>query len=120
MSTFGISVYAIFMSNSTTAYYSICLSLNVLLTLMIIARVVLHSRNTRRDTVASERAMELYSTIVTMLVESCALYAAALLLFIVPYAIGSRATFITKRITSHCQVRAVLAFSETLRGRNVV
>ena len=93
-----------------TAYYSTCLSLNILLIFMIIVRLVLHSKNIRRATGASDRAMGLYSTVVTILVESCALYAVPLLLFIVPYATGSSIMSIPEGVVANCQVRAVLAF----------
>jgi hypothetical protein len=65
-------------------YFSISLSLNILLTLMIIARVAWHGRNVRKATGVLSTANGLYNTIATMLVESCALYAATLLLFLVP------------------------------------
>jgi hypothetical protein len=71
--------------NPVDPYFSISLSLNVLLTLMIIVRVAWHGRNVRKITGALSTTSGLYSTIITMLVESCALYAAAFLLFLVPW-----------------------------------
>ena len=65
-------------------YFSICLSLNVLLTLLISARLLLHSRNIRAAIGESSEPVSLYTTVVTMLVESCALYAVGYLLYIVP------------------------------------
>ena len=112
MSTYEISGGVTALPGVITAYYSICLSLNILLTLMIIVRLVLHSRNIRRATGASGRAIGLYSTVATMLVESCALYSAALLFYIVPFAIGSWIASIPTRVLAQFQVRLVLAFSE--------
>ena len=60
-------------------YLSISFSLNVLLTLMIIIRIVLHVRNTRAA-VGINGIGGLSKAIVTMLVESCALYAVSTLL----------------------------------------
>ena len=104
----------------STAYYSICLSLNILLTLMIIVRLVLHGRNIPQATGASDRTVGLWSNVVTVLVESCALYAAALLLFIIPYATRSYIMSIPEGVVANCQVRDVLAFSDALLNWKVV
>ena len=87
---------------------------------MITTRLVLHSRNIRQATGALDGATGLYSTIVTILVESCALYAAALVFYVVPFTIGSWFGFIPVRIIAHVQVRALLAFFDALQGWNVV
>ena len=54
-------------------YLSISVSLNVLLTLMIVIRLVLHTRNTR-TALGMTGIGGLSKSIITMLVESCALY----------------------------------------------
>ena len=64
-------------------YLSISVSLNVLLTLMIIIRLVLHTRNTR-TALGMTGLGGLSKSIVTMLVESCALYSASSLLVLGP------------------------------------
>ena len=69
---------------SGLAYFSISLSLNVLLTLMIVVRLVLHSRNTR-TALGGTGIGGLCKAIVTMLVESCALYAITSLLVLGPW-----------------------------------
>ena len=92
------------------SYYSISLSLNLLLTLMITTRLVLHSRNIRNAVGALSGAGDLYAAVVTMLVESSALYTAALLLYFVPNAAGSYVAFIFIAI-GEIQVRAVFTFS---------
>ena len=67
------------------SYYSICLSLNILLTLMIVVHLIMHIRNLRRATGEGSNGLHTAATtVVTMLIESYALYAVALLLFIVP------------------------------------
>lgn len=86
-----------------TSYYLICLSLNMLLTLMIIARLILHSRKIRHTTGTSDG---LYSNIVTMLVESYALYAVTLLSYIVPLALANWAAAIFWGILGNVQVCA--------------
>ena len=71
------------------SYFSISLSLNVILTLMIVIRLVLHRRNLRKVLGTSDGTSGLYTAIVTMFIESYALYAIAFLLYIVPWALGS-------------------------------
>lgn len=91
-------------------YFSICLALNVLLTLMIIARLVLHSRNIKKAVGASSGPVSLYSTIITMLVESSALYAIGHLLYIVPTVSDSYVASIFSSALGEIQVRATFAF----------
>ena len=69
-------------SNPTLPYLSISISLNVLLTLMIVVRLVLHSRNIRTITGAPVGIGGMYRTIITMLIESSALYAVSSLVVI--------------------------------------
>ena len=66
-------------------YTSISLALNVLLTLMIVVRLVLHGRNIRKAMGPANGAGGLYNAVVTMIVESSALYAVNSLLFIGPW-----------------------------------
>lgn len=68
-------------------YYSISLSLNVLLTLMITGRLLHQSRKIRSALGPGNSG--LYRTIITMLIESSALYAASSLLFLGPWAVLS-------------------------------
>ena len=62
-------------------YYSISLSLNVLLTLMIVIRLIVHARSTRAA-LGMTGIGGLYKAVVTMLVESCAIFAVSSLLVI--------------------------------------
>ena len=66
-----------------SAYLSLSFSLNILLTLMIIIRIILHARNTRAA-VGISGIGGMSKAIVTMLVESCALYAVSILLVLGP------------------------------------
>jgi len=86
-------------------YFSISISLNVLLTLMIVIRLVLHSRNIRSAMGAPVGISGLYKAIVTMLIESSALYAVNSLLFIGPWGAGSHAADIFLPILAETQVR---------------
>ena len=76
---------------SGVPYFSISLSLNVLLTLMIVIRLILHARNTR-IALGMTGVGGLCKAIVTMLVESSALYAVSSLLVIGPWGSGNYAS----------------------------
>ena len=66
-------------------YYSVSVALNVLLTLMIVIRLILHTKNTR-TALGVAGIGRLCKVIVTMLIESCAIYAVSSLLVIGPWA----------------------------------
>ena len=70
-------------------HLSITVSLDVLLTLTIVTRIVLHGRNVRAATASRAGISGLYKTISTMLIESSALYAVTSLLLIALWAAGS-------------------------------
>jgi len=97
-------------------YYSISLSLNVLLTLMIVIRLILHNRKFRNVTGGLAGTNGLYKAVVSMLVESCALYAVTFLLFIVPWASDDPVVNIFFPILAETQV--IAPFLITLRVAN--
>jgi hypothetical protein len=109
----GPRVESVASINFATAYFSICLALNVVLTLMIVTRLIMHVRGLRKTTGAPDGSGGLYtvaSTVVTMLIESYALYAAALLLYIVPWALNSWVLGPFSKAPGPIQVRAVTTF----------
>jgi len=89
-------------------YFSISLSLNMILTLLIVTRLVLHNRNVRTAMGAPPGFGGLYKAIVTMLVESSALYAVSSLLFVAPWGAGSHVADIFLPILAETQVIAPL------------
>ena len=89
-------------------YYSISLSLNVILTLMIVGRLILHSRKFQSAIGTTAKTGGLYKAIVTMLIESCALYAITYLLFMAPWAAGSSVGNAFFPILAEVQVRTLL------------
>ena len=94
-------------------YFSISLSLNILLTLMIVTQLIRHSRNIRSAMGGPRGAGGLYKTIITVLVESSALYAVNSLLFVGPWGAKSHVADIFLPILAETQVRA--AFTSTYR-----
>jgi hypothetical protein len=95
-----------FQINLGLSYFSISVSLNVVLTLMIVTRLILHSKNVRNAMGAATTVTGLYKTIVTMLIESSALYAASFLLYIGPWGANSDISDIFFPILAEIQVRA--------------
>jgi hypothetical protein len=88
-------------------YFSISVALNVILTLMIVTRLVLLSRNVRNTMNSPVKISGLYRAVVTMLVESCALYAVSFLLFIGAWAGSSPLQFVFYPILTQTQVSAI-------------
>ena len=85
------------------------LFLNVLLTLMIIVRLVLHNRNIKKAMGTQSTTSGLYKTIVTMFVESFALYTVIFLLFIGTWGAKSYFVYTFFPILVETQVRATFA-----------
>ena len=106
--------------NLGVPYFSISLALNIILTLVIVTRLILHSRNLREATGAPATTGRLYNTIITMLVESCALYAVAFLLYIGSYwaDVAVVATFWS--ILTETQVRFASRSHDVQRSRYFV
>lgn len=104
-----------------TSYYSLAVALNVVLTLMIATRLILHSRNIRNAMGPSAGFTNgLYTAVVTMLVESSAPYAVAFILYIGPWAANSPVTNIFTAVVGDFQVRICLyAFSDSSQSCDV-
>ena len=94
-----------------TPYYSIALSLNVILTLMIVVRLALHSKNLRDAMGPLSRPDKLYRTIITVLVESYALYAVNLIVDIGPWGARKSTGNVIFPLLAQTQVCAVFIFS---------
>ena len=87
-------------------YFSLSIALNTLLTLMIVIRLILHSRNIQAVMGVPVGTGGLYKAIITMLIESSALYAVNSLLFIVPWATGNRSSDFFLSTLAEIQVRS--------------
>ena len=85
-------------------YFTISVGLNVILTLMISVRLLLHSHNIRGAMGSTSALSSLYRTIATMLIESSTLYLVTSLLFIGLYAANNYASDIFLWILAEVQV----------------
>lgn len=98
----GSNLWAGLTVNFGLPYFSISVSLNILLTLMISFRLLWHNR---KFNLATSSSSGFYNRIVGMLVESCALYALFSILFITTYGAGNYASDLFLPILSQVQVR---------------
>lgn len=89
-------------------YYLISLLLNVLLTAMIVIRLIGYSVQDSQPAAGPLVRRDRYKTIVTILVESSALYAISFVLYIVPWSAESSLQLIFFPILAHIQVIAPL------------
>ena len=87
-------------------YFSISVSLNTLLNLMIVVQLILHGRNVRAATGPPGGISGLYKTIATMLIESSALFAVTSLLYIATAGANSPVNYLFSPILAEIQVRA--------------
>ena len=90
------------------AYFAISFSLNLLLTFTIVTRLILQRRNIRKAMGASAGVGQTYGAIITILVESSALYAVSFLLFFVPTTAKSWIENAFWPVLFQAQVRAAL------------
>ena len=89
-------------------YFAISHSLNVFLTLMIVARLVLRNRNIRSAMGIPTGTGGLCNAVFTTLIESFSLYAISFLLFVGPWSAGSPIANMFFPILVETQVRAIV------------
>jgi hypothetical protein len=93
-------------------YFAISLALNVLLTLMIVIRLIIHIKNVRKAMgVHAAGTIGLYRTVVTVFIESSALYTVTFLLYIGPWSALNYAQYLFFPPLAQIQVRAASTFS---------
>ena len=101
-------------------YYSIFLSLNVVLTLMIIIRLALHNRRMRNARETPTSACWPYKAVISMVIEFCALYAVSFLLYIGPWCAGCYFPNIFLPVLAETQVRAIFPFHAISQAEDAV
>ena len=109
----GLSLYNAVPIAFGTAYYVTSLSVNILVTVLIIFRFTLH-RRVILDVLPAEYAKH-YLSIATILVESAALYSIFALAFIVSYALNNPINQIFLTFATTSQVRGLYCRDSYLR-----
>ena len=105
--------------NLNYPYFTISLSLNILLTLMILGRLVLYARDVKRAVGTTPGLSGIYKAVVVVLVESSSLYAVSFLLFIGPWGAKSQVSGIFLPILAETQVCSSFFISpRARRSRN--
>jgi hypothetical protein len=99
------------------SHISISVSLNVLLTLMIVIQLLLCGRSTRIATGSPGGISGLYKAVATMLIESSALFTLSSLLVIGPFVAKNYAVEIFKPILTQTQVIAPLLIIQRVANR---
>ena len=113
----GMRLYTVTATDVSTSYNAICLSLNILLTLMIVTRLTVHMRNIRKATGTSDVPSGLHTvatTVITMLIESYALYAGVLLAYTIPLATNSQVASLFFGVIGTVQVRTVFTIRDAV------
>ena len=87
----------------TLPYFTISISLNIILTLLLVGRLLYMSHNARRS-LGDEHAAT-YISVAAMLVESATPYAATSLIFIITYARNSNVQNLVLPVLSQIMVR---------------
>ena len=101
----GLSFYSALPMAYGTSYYAISLSINIVLSLLIVTRLFQYKRTVAR-TMTPEHAQQ-YLSLATVLVESAALYSLFALLFLITYATSNPANKIFLGAASATQVRHI-------------
>ena len=92
-----------FAINFGLPYFLISIALNILLTLMIVIRLALYTRNVRNG-VGATGINKSCKVVITMLIESCSLYTVSSLLVVGPSNSGITGIFLP--VLAQTQVRA--------------
>ena len=98
--------------STSLPYFIITLSLNILLTIMIIARLASRSRNIQNAMGVSTGTSKLFKVIASIFAESCLLFLINSLLFLPSSIIGGGLAFISFPALAQSQVSIVYAFPQ--------
>lgn len=98
----GLSLYSSLPLAYGTTYYSISLGVNIILTILITVRLLIY-RKRILETLPPEHAKH-YISIVSIIVESAALYSVCAILFLITYAINNPTNQVLLGIASAAQV----------------
>ncbi|KAJ7807860.1 hypothetical protein B0H14DRAFT_3881764 [Mycena olivaceomarginata] len=97
----SLSIYRALPVTYGTSYYTLSLGVNIILTLLIIGRLLVYRRNLLENLAVAHGAH--YISLITIIVESAALYSLFALLFLITYAINHPTNQVWLPVASACQ-----------------
>ena len=92
--------------------YSVSVSLDVLLTIMIIARLLLLNKEIRKAMNAPLKSSGMYRAVITVISESSALYVVTFVLFIGTWAVDDPSEYFFFPVLAQAQVRTFPTFPQ--------
>ncbi|KAG5653910.1 hypothetical protein H0H81_009502 [Sphagnurus paluster] len=107
----GLSFYSALPVAYGTSYYTLSLGLNIILTILITIRLLIHRRNILA-TLPEEHAKD-YVSLMTIIIESAALYSVFAFLFLITYAVDHPINQIFLGVASFAQVGALFSLPKT-------
>jgi len=100
----GLSFYSALPLAYGTAYYAISLGSNVVLTILIMARLLIYRRTITKSMGFSTEHTRDYTSLATIVIESASLYSVFAILFLITYAINNPMNQIFLGIANPAQV----------------
>jgi hypothetical protein len=113
----GLSLYGGLPVAYGTAYYAISLSVNVILTFLIIVRLYLY-RRTLIASLPEEHARE-YVSLATIIVESASIYSIFALIFLITYAVNNPINSVFLAVTTSSQVGHSSTFRRLIPKKSI-
>ena len=102
----GLSLYSALPLAYGTAYYTISLSSNIVMTMLIIVRLLIYRRTIMRSLGPSTEHARDYTSLATIVIESASLYSVFGILFLITYAINNPLNQIFLSFANSTQVRS--------------
>ena len=101
----GLSFYSAFPLAYGTSYYAISLAINIVLTILIIARLLIYRRtNMKKLDLSTEHARDYTKSLATIVLESASLYSVFAILLPITYALNGHMNQIFLSLASSAQV----------------
>ncbi|KAH7910126.1 hypothetical protein BJ138DRAFT_1114380 [Hygrophoropsis aurantiaca] len=104
--------------NYTTPFFSTALVTNVIITVLIVARILIHRREMKRQFDPEDYAVCSYTGLPAIIIESASIYTASYLLFIISFATNSVSQMAFLQVVSHMDTLAsFLIVYRVLQGK---
>jgi hypothetical protein len=102
----GLSFYSALPLAYGTSYYAISLGSNIVMTVLIMARLLIYRRTVMRSLGLSAEHVSDYTSLATIVIESASLYSIFAILFLITYALNNPINQIFLTLANSAQVSA--------------